>query len=268
MIEYEHAALSDQGPIRENNEDFLAHFSPTDPETSLRKGCIFVVADGVGGNRAGEVASLTASQKLIEAYYAASRMPSKAIRDAFAQANLAVIDLGHTKPEYRKMETTLSAIGLVGKHLHIGHIGDSRIYRVRSNEIQQLTTDHSEVGELVRMRLITAEEARHHPRRNVITRSIGSDLLVQVDFRSDPLEVGDIFVLCTDGLWEPVEDDEITEIVTQNSAEAACRLLIDLALERGTADNVSIQVIKVLKLSENSLDTSERKNGLLRRLFR
>lgn len=266
-MELEYAALSEQGPVRENNEDFLAHASPPDSENGLSKGWLFTVADGVGGNRAGEVASQQASQKLIEIYYNLSRPPEKALRDAFKQANLHVCDMGHTNPEYLRMETTLSAIGLIANQLYIGHIGDSRIYRVRDQEIVQLTSDHSEVGELVRMRLITAEEARHHPRRNIITRSIGSDLLVQVDFRSDPIQVGDTFVLCTDGLWEPVEDSDMVAAINQYTASEACRQMVDLALARGTADNLSIQVIKVVKLDDNMPVFAERKNGLFKRLF-
>lgn len=268
MIELEHAALSDQGPVRENNEDFLAHHGPNDAKSEHHKGWLFTVADGVGGNRAGEVASSQASQKLIESYYHGSSNPRKALRDAFSKANLHIVDMGHANPEYRRMETTLSAILLIANQLFIGHIGDSRIYRVRAGEIEQLSTDHSEVGELVRMRLISEEEARHHPRRNVITRSMGSDLLVQVDFREEDLQAGDCFVLCTDGLWEPVEDNEIAGVVTSCTPAEACQTLIKLALERGTADNLSIQVIKVLKLDDIISAQVERKSGLLKSLFK
>ncbi len=265
MLELEHARLSDQGPERENNEDFMAFYSPEDPEIGDSKGCLFVIADGVGGNRAGEVASQQASQHLIERYYQINRKPDRALKESFNYANLKVCDMGHSRPEYRRMETTLSALSLVGQEAIIGHIGDSRIYRIRQGEIRQLTNDHSEVGELMRMRLITPEEARHHPRRNVITRSLGSELLIQADFRVEPLLVDDIFVMCTDGLWEPVEDNEILSAVSRNTPEDACRCLIRQALEQGASDNISVQVIKLRKLGEPS---EPAKNGLLKRTLR
>jgi protein phosphatase len=270
MLEFDHAGLSEQGPVRENNEDFISHCHPTgtEAENNLHKGSIFVIADGVGGNRAGEVASREAAQFLLQAYYSKSQKPAKAFREAFNETNLHIHDLGHSKPEYRQMETTLSALCLVGNQYYLGHIGDSRVYQVRGSEIKQLTSDHSEVGELLRMRLLTAEEARHHPRRNIITRSIGSELLMKADFLTEPLEVGDIFILCTDGLWEPLEDNDIAEIVNRLPAAEACRTLVELALERGTSDNLSIQVIKVLQLGQVSQDLPERKNGLFKKAFR
>src|SRR3954454_16053293 len=168
MLEIEFAGLSEQGPIRENNEDFIAHHSPTEPDEGLRKGYLFVVADGVGGNRAGEIASSEATRTLIHSYYASTAKPQRALQEAFKRSNLHVCDMGLTYPEYRRMQTTLSTLSLVGDQAYIGHVGDTRIYRIRDNMIQQLTGDHSEVGELVRMALISAEEARRHPRRNII----------------------------------------------------------------------------------------------------
>lgn len=213
----------------------------------LAKGSLFVVADGVGGSRAGEIASNEAAEAVIRSYYSNGKSPGRALQEAFQQANLHVYDMGQTNPEYRRMETTLSAFALVGDQAYIGHVGDSRIYLVRNQTIEQLTRDHSEVGELVRMQLLTLEEARHHPRRNVITRSVGSELMLQVDYRHVDVQLGDIFVNCTDGLWEPVEDSDIAEIVSKHSPEESTRLLTDLAVERGTADNLSIQVVKVVE---------------------
>ena len=269
MLEFEQASLSDQGPVRQNNEDFLAQHSPASVELSASRGHLFVVADGVGGYRAGEIASSQASQALIKAYYASNAAkPERALREAFKQSNLHIYDLSQTNPDYRHMETTLSVLALVGQQAHIGHVGDSRVYRIRNGEIKQITVDHSEVGELVRMRLITAEEARHHPRRNVITRSLGGDLLIQVDFYVEPLQVGDSFVLCTDGLWEPVEDNEIAEIVQALPALPACQHLVKLALQRETADNLSVQVVKVQSLDTTAQNGTGAKDGLFKRALR
>ena len=268
MLELEYAGLSEQGPVRDNNEDFIAQYCPAEPDDGLRKGALFVVADGVGGSRAGEVASKEASQRLITCYYQSARKPQRALQEAFTQSNLHICDLGYAHPEYRRMQTTLTTLTLVDNRVHIGHVGDSRIYRVRRGQIEQLTNDHSEVGELVRMALITAEEARHHPRRNIITRTVGGDLLLRPDFRSEPVEAGDIFVLCTDGLWEPVDEAEIVAATTQYSPADACRYLVDLALERGSEDNISVQAVKVLALGPQIAEPAGRTNGLLKRAFR
>src|SRR5947209_4331107 len=114
MPELEHAGLSEQGPVRENNEDFIVHCSPPDAKVRSIMGCLFAVADGVGGNRAGEVASREAAQFLLQDYYAKSQKPAKALREAFTAANLHVYNLSHSNPDYRRMETTLSVLCLVG----------------------------------------------------------------------------------------------------------------------------------------------------------
>ncbi len=268
MLELEFAGLTEQGPVRDNNEDFIAQHCPAEPDEELRKGSLFVVADGVGGNRAGEVASLEAAKCLIGCYYESSRAPRRALQDAFNRSNLHICDLGYARPEYRRMQTTLSTLTLVDNRAYIGHVGDSRVYRVRGGQIEQLTNDHSEVGELVRMSLITADEARHHPRRNIITRTVGGDLLLKPDFRDEQVEVGDIYVLCTDGLWEPVHEAEIAEATTACPTEEACRQLVDLALARGADDNISVQAIKVLALGSATSGPGGRSNGLLKRAFR
>jgi protein phosphatase len=261
----EHSGLSEQGPVRPNNEDFIACRCPEEAETRFAKGHLFVIADGVGGSMAGEVASREAADKLLHCYYLSSRRYEKALQEAFQQTNLHVYDLSHSVPEYRRMQTTLSAIALIGRQAIIGHVGDTRIYQVRQQEIQQLTWDHSEVAELLRMQIITPEEARHHHRRNIITRSIGSALLLQPDFRTIEVEIGDIFVLCTDGLWEPVMESEIAAAVATHPPSEACRRLLDLAIERKTTDNLSIQVIKVVEWEEGTTDSAPRKTGLLQR---
>jgi serine/threonine protein phosphatase PrpC len=242
----EHFGACEQGSVRDNNEDYIASHRPEEIDLRLSKGYLFAVADGVGGESAGEVASREAVDALFRAYYANPKRWGRALQEAFQQANLHVYDLSQGNPEYRRMQTTLSAIALMNDQALVGFVGDSRIYQVRKGAIQQLTRDHSEVQELVRMQIITPEEARRHPRRHVITRSIGCDPLLQIEYRSIEVEIGDIFVLCTDGLWEPVEEQEIVDIVTNHPPEAACRQLVELAIERGTCDNLSLQVARVV----------------------
>jgi PPM family protein phosphatase len=267
MTTLDYAGLSEQGPVRDNNEDFIACQIPPDPLLQGQKGYLFTIADGVGGHRAGEVASKQGTEKLIELYYAGGKNPLAALQRAFKQTNLHICDLGLTNPAYRRMATTLSAIALVGSQVHIGHVGDTRIYHIRGSAIQQLTRDHSEVGELVRMQILSPEEAQHHPRRHIITRSVGSDLMTQIDFRTEPVQAGDSFVLCTDGLWEPLSAAEIAEVVQGAAAADACQRLVELALDRGTDDNLSVQVVKVVELAGESLELSVRKNGFFRRRF-
>ena len=261
----EHAGISEQGPVRSNNEDFIAQGCPEDAAIRAAKGHLFVVADGVGGSLSGEVASREAAETLLRLYYESSRGVHKALLDAFMGANLRVYDLSQSVPEYRQMQTTLSAIALEGKRAVVGHIGDTRIYLVRGRAIQPLTKDHSEVGELLRMQIITPEEARTHHRRHIINRTIGSSPFLQADFRHVEVEIGDVFVLCTDGLWEPVSEREIAETVTDYPPDAACRRLVDLAIARETADNLSIQVVKVVEWERNETGAAPRKRNLWRR---
>jgi protein phosphatase len=241
----EHFGATEQGPVRTNNEDFILHYSPEEAEARLAKGHLFVVADGVGGNLSGEVASREASKTLISTYCASPKRWGKALQDAFQAANLHVYDLSQTSSEYRRMQTTLTAIALVGNQGIIGHVGDTRAYRVRDKKIEQLTRDHSEVSELVRMQIITPEEARHHARRHIITRTVGGEPFLQPEFHNIEVEVGDVFLLCTDGLWEPLEEQEIAEIIGNYSPGDACRQLLDLAISRETSDNLSLQIVKV-----------------------
>src|SRR5690242_4371948 len=126
MITLDYAGLSEQGPVRDNNEDFIAAHVPPDPAMQSQKGCLFAIADGVGGNRAGEIASRTSTEKLIETYYAGGKNPLTALQRAFKQTNLHICDLGMTTPAYRRMATTLSALALVEGQVYIGHVGDTR----------------------------------------------------------------------------------------------------------------------------------------------
>ncbi len=261
----EHAGLSEQGPTRPNNEDFIACECPEEADGRASKGHLFVVADGVGGSMSGEVASREAANTLVKLYYESSRGVHKALLEAFRLANLKIYDLGQTVPEYRQMQTTLSAIALDGNHAVIGHIGDTRIYQIRRGEIQQLTKDHSEVAELMRMQIITPEEARTHHRRNIINRSIGSSPFLQADFRHVEVEIGDVFVLCTDGLWEPVTDAEIAAIASEAPPAVACRRLLDLAIGRETSDNLSIQVVKVVEWERNAAGNARPEKTLWQR---
>ncbi len=248
----EHAGLSEQGHVRFRNEDFIAHQFPDETPAARSKGFLCVVADGVGGSGAGDVASREAAQALVQAYYTGSKRPERALRDAIGRANLHVYDLGLKAGSFR-METTVAAVAVAGDKAYLAHVGDSRIYRLRaSGQIEPMTRDHSEVAELVRMQILTPENARHHPRRHIITRSVGNQPIVQSSLRIEPLEAGDTFVLCTDGLWEPLEDGEISGIAAAHPPAEACHKLVALALERQSTDNLSVQIVRVHETSKEN----------------
>ena len=248
----EHAGTSEQGHVRFRNEDFIAYQAPDDAEFNRRKGFLFVVADGVGGSGAGDVASREAVGMLVRSYYASGKAPERALREAFSRANLHIYDLGLKAGSFR-METTMVALALAGGRAYIAHVGDSRLYRVRGErEIEPLTRDHSEVAELVRMQILSPENARHHPRRHVITRSVGNQPILQTPTRTEVLEPGDTFVLCTDGLWEPLTDAEIAATVAGRLPQDACDALIALGLERQSTDNLSVQVVRVGAVEEEN----------------
>jgi protein phosphatase len=267
MLELESSGLTDAGPRRETNEDSIGSFAPADQLALQRKGYLYVVADGLGGHNAGEVASSSAVARMGEEYYSPSNHTriEPALRQAVQAANLRIHELTHRHPEYRSMETTLSAIAMAGAQAYIAHVGDTRIYHWREGRLTQLTSDHSEAAELVRMRILKPEKVRDHPGRNSLTRTLGSRLIPRPDYLRQPVIAGDQFVLCTDGLWSEVEDDEIAEILGSRPPEAACHELLQTALGRECTDNVSVQVVRVSSLPIEGPES--RRNGWLSSIF-
>ena len=261
----EFGAVSETGPVREHNEDFIGHFVPDDEATRAEKGCLFVVCDGVGGSEAGEVASRECVETLLAFYQTdTSTRPDRALKSGVEVANMRVFDLGQANRR-SKMKTTLAALLLVGESAHIGYVGDTRIYLLRDGELRQISRDHSEVQELVRLGIISAEEARHHPRRNIITRSLGGELMIQADFRVEKVEAGDVFLLLTDGIWEPLEDAVLAKVIAAHEPQSACAELVRMAIEGGSSDNLSAQVVRVVATGEAM--PAPPKRGLLGRLL-
>ena len=266
-LELEASGLTDAGPHRETNEDCLGCFAPADALALQRKGYLYVVADGLGGHNAGEVASSSAVARLGEEYFSPSNHTriEPALRQAVQAANLRIHELTTQHPEYRSMETTLSAIAIAGAQAYVAHVGDTRIYHWRNGTLTQLTSDHSEAAELVRMRILKPERVRDHPGRNTLTRTLGSRLIPRPDYLRRPIQAGDQFVLCTDGLWSEIEDAEIAQVLAEASPADACRELIERALGRDSHDNVSVQVIRVQALDDTPMP--QRRNGWLSSIF-
>ena len=242
---------SESGPIREHNEDFAGAYAPTVPDDAWDRGPLFAVADGLGGHAAGEVASRAAVEALVETWRSdAPADPTKSLRAGVRRANTAVFDLALTDG-HSGMATTLTALTLAGREAIVAHVGDSRAYLVRNAEVQQLTVDHSHANDMVRLKMLTPEQAANHPARSQLSRAVGTDLVVPVDVRREKLEAGDTFVLCSDGLWNDISDTELTDVVAALAARrlptavAAADALVDLALSRQAADNVTVVVVHV-----------------------
>ena len=234
------AARTDAGPCRENNEDAILVRSDSDAGFHL-----FAVADGLGGHRAGEVASQMVVDTLAEGRPAVER-PERWLRQAFNAANLAIWDHSQSHPEAFNLQSTATALLLVGAEAVIGHVGDCRVYLLRDGVTVQCTTDHTQAMEMLRMRIITAEQAVHHPARNQLTRSLGAELFLNVDISRRRIQQGDVFVLCCDGLWSELTRDEIAAAAEAEPDPAVvASSLIQVAVDRGAADNVSVVVVRV-----------------------
>jgi protein phosphatase len=202
-----------------------------------------------------------------EEYYSPSNHTriEPALRQAVQAANLRIHELIQRHPEYHSMETTLSAIAIAGTQAYVAHIGDTRVYHWRNGGLTQLTSDHSEAAELVRMHILKPERARDHPGRNTLTRTLGSRLIPRPDYLRQPVMAGDQFVLCTDGLWSQIEDQEISSVLGDSPPDAACRTLLERALERDCQDNVTVQVIRVQ--SVDPVAAAPSRNGWLSSIF-
>ncbi len=267
MIELDAGAYSACGP-RPTNEDYHARHVP-EADVLARKGAVFVLADGVGGSQAGEVASRTAVTTFVEQYYSPLSHPriEPALQRAVQAANLTVFHLAESDARYRAMATTLDVLVLTPSLAYLAHVGDGRAYRLRDGTLQLLTQDHSEVAELMRMRLVRPEKLRDHPRRGALTRTVGTALIVRPDFVREPLANGDRFLLCTDGLWGTLDEAEIEKVLRDQGAASACERLVEHALARGADDNVTVQVIDVSGLSPIEGPPAD-EDGLIRRLTR
>jgi len=244
------AVLSHPGQVRDLNEDSygLVEGQNVPAKAVARKGHLYVVADGMGGHAAGEVASRQAVESLFEHYYADLGIPpAESLQEAAARANEAI--LAHSAGDKAGMGTTLVAAVVKDAHLWVLNVGDSRAYLLRQGEITQLTHDHSWVGDQVEAGILTEKQARQHIYRNVITRSLGNISQVEADLFERELEAGDILVLCTDGLTNLVADEEINKAFTKNSLADAVQNLVDLANARGGADNITLVAVQV-QLSE------------------
>lgn len=240
-------ARTDTGRVRANNQDAVGTWKDL-PQTIAftESGYLFAVADGVGGNEQGEVASALAIETLFHSYYGddTTEVPS-ALKRSIRKANEAVYERGLSQSEDRAMGTTIVAGVIRGTTLTIGNVGDSRAYLFRGRtQSTQISKDHSLVAEAVRAGQMTAEEAKRSRQRNVITRALGQRQKVDVDIFEVDLLADDVILLCSDGLNGIVEDVEMKQVVQTLGPEEAANELIDLANNRNASDNVSAVIVK------------------------
>ncbi len=226
--------MTDTGRQRRDNEDSMFVRAP-----------VFVVADGMGGAQAGEVASRIAVEAF-EQGLPDSGSPEERLADRVREANRRIHELSHADDERHGMGTTLTAAYLDDSHLAIAHVGDSRAYLFRDGELQRLTQDHSLVGELVRKGKLTEEQAEEHPQRSIITRALGPEPSVEVDTWSYPVRDGDIVLLCSDGLTSMITEEKIAEVLESSSSlsDAASRLIRE-ANAAGGRDNITVVLTRL-----------------------
>ncbi len=264
--------LTQVGPVREENQDCIRLSDERlSPGPDLERGLLYALADGMGGHAHGGLASSLALETFFAAFYGpAAGSPLKHLRRSVEAANLSVYRAAQLKRAGR-MGTTLTALHLLGDTLRLAHVGDSRAYLVRAGRAVCLTNDHTMVGELVRMKVLSADKVRRHAQRSILNRAVGMGLFVQPDLSTVRLQDGDRLVLCSDGVWSVVEDEEIARLASEaRAAPALSQGLIKLALERETDDNVSAIAIHIQRLAPAPIPALQREWGFissLRRLF-
>jgi serine/threonine protein phosphatase PrpC len=237
---------TDVGQVRDHNEDFVASREPVNLDDVAQHGWVYIVADGVGGADAGEVASQMATERALAHYLANADNPNwgERIQNAMQQANTDLRSFVAERGGQSRMATTMVMASIRPGIATLGNVGDSRGYHWRQGTLRQITRDQSLVAKLVEEGAITAAEAENHPRRNVILYSIGSENQPRIDIFEQDMQPGDMLLLCSDGLTRHVPDQEISTIIDEDPPDIACGKLVSLANERGGEDNISVAVIQ------------------------
>lgn len=245
---------TDPGKVRSHNEDFVSHESETG---------VVLLADGMGGYNAGEVASGMATSLIASGLSqawtkdtlekldrdGAMTLSQDILKTQVKLANTAIFEAAQKDPQCAGMGTTLVACLFYDNFLTVGHIGDSRLYRMRNDALEQVTRDHSLLQEQIDSGLITKEDARSSHNKNLVTRALGIDPEVETEIHSYDVQEGDIFLLCSDGLNDMIEDDEIqmTLIALRSNLELTAQQLVQAANDAGGRDNISVMLVRVMK---------------------
>ncbi len=236
----------DVGRVRDNNEDAVSGHEPVDPAVRAERGCLYVVADGMGGHAAGEVASNYAVQSIVYSYYS---LPwtgvTGTLTAAIRRANEEIHEEGSRNAERRGMGSTVVAAAVLEDQAVIAHVGDSRAYLIRNGQPVLLTRDHTWVGERLAEGTLTPAEAERHPNRNVLTRNLGSRVDVEPEVNVQQLQRGDRLLLCSDGLWGAVPDAQIAALASNGPTEAAVAALVSASNAAGGHDNIGVALVRV-----------------------
>lgn len=237
----------DLGQVRDNQEDSLRIYLPEQQVVQEEKGALFIVADGVGGHQAGDVASAFATEVLTNAYYAsASHNVEDALREAVAAANTHIYQEAQARASQAGMGSTCVVVALRGNHIGVANVGDSRAYILRGGKLTQISQDHSWVADQVRSGQLSQEEAHASQFRNVLTQALGSGEQVEPSVRGQNLRASDVILLCSDGLTTMLDDDEIAAFIAQyDDPQEACNMLVEAANHRGGKDNISIIIVRI-----------------------
>lgn len=242
------ASLTDVGLQRSNNEDSYLYWEPDSDEEFRRKGRLAVIADGMGGYEGGQEASRLAVETVRHIYDAEfDGDAQRTLLQALDSAHRNIQRYAEEHPVFHGMGTTCTAVSIIGRELCFAHVGDSRLYLVRPGTISRLTRDHSYVGRLVESGIVRSEDAESHPQRHILTAALGSgkDVVPDKPEHPLPLEEGNTLVLCTDGLWSLVGEQDIAHVVRSGTPSESCTALVKMALERGGPDNVTLLVLRI-----------------------
>lgn len=248
-MDVEFAELSDLGRVRQGNEDYVGHAVPDAPQRVRSHGWLFVLADGVGGQERGEVASRTAVESVVEGFREspAGESHGALLGRLVQKANTKVLDAGHNPSGAAAgMATTVVACALRYDRAAIAHVGDSRCYLLRKGQASLLTRDHTVAQEHVKLGLLSASEAGNAATRHVLSRSLGSELIVATEISEHQVFIDDVLLLCSDGLHGSVTGSEMAAVAGRASdLNAAAQRLVDIANQRDGSDNITVQLIRV-----------------------
>lgn len=241
--------LSDRGHVRSDNEDCAAYVLPRAGDADDPRPAVAIIADGMGGHAAGEVASRIACEAVLRRALAGGAAPQVLLREAIELANAVILEKASREADLAGMGTTVTALLLVDGRVYLAHVGDSRLYILRDRRLHCLSRDHTLVAEMVRRGVLTQAAARAHPDRNVIYKAVGTDpdLEPTVCRRGLPVRPGDRLLLCSDGLTDLVADDVIAHELWAHDPPDACRVLVQRALDAGGHDNVTVGAFRVVE---------------------
>jgi protein phosphatase len=247
-IEIHVSVATNPGLVRTENQDAAIFERPSDNRALVTHGVIALVADGMGGYKGGEVASAIACRNIPRVYFASNGPAPAALRASLQAVNGEIYQTAQARPELRGMGTTAVAFAITSSHGWLAYVGDSRLYLIRRGQIYRMSEDHSMVFEMVHKGLLTPEEARNHADRNVLSRALGSRPQVEVSCWDEPfpIQAGDRFLLCSDGLHDLVSDEKMLALARSGELDIATERLVRTANENGGYDNISVILLEAV----------------------